>query len=185
MSEQDEIKGFLKEFDLEHYLNNFLENKIQYNQLKNLTEQDLVSIGINALGDRRRISEKINNIKAKKHNAEVLKHKESNRFILASIIKYSICLVALIAVLACFSDATKQVGVLEIFKVAILSWFVGFIYLIPSYNAFKNVHRYRWGILLANVFLGVTIFIWFICLFVSYGLFNEKVESFDTGSPTF
>lgn len=41
---------------------------------------------------------------------------------------------------------------------------LGFIF-IPSYIAFKRGHPYRWLILLINLVLGGTIFVWFIVLF--------------------
>lgn len=41
---------------------------------------------------------------------------------------------------------------------------IGFI-LIPSFIAFRREHPYRWLILLINLVLGGTIFVWFIVLF--------------------
>lgn len=52
---------------------------------------------------------------------------------------------------------------------------LGFIF-IPSYIAFKRGHPYRWLILLINLVLGGTIFVWFIVFFWALQEI-EQVES--------
>ncbi len=48
--------------------------------------------------------------------------------------------------------------------------FMGFVlYFIPSLVAFMRGHRRRWQVLIANFFLGWTVFIWVIALVIAVG----------------
>jgi hypothetical protein len=54
-----EVKAWLRELGLERYAQDFANNDVDEHTLPNLTEGDLVEIGVKSVGHRRRLSEAI------------------------------------------------------------------------------------------------------------------------------
>ena len=145
----NDIGQWLSSLGLSQYEETFKSNGINFSQVDSLTNEDLSSIGIDALGHRKIIMDGINDLNQIKDNeiANVLKE-GSNKFIKRYFITTGI------VTLLGFLDSADMAGMFLMCLVLL------FVYMVPSIVAFRKGHKYKWAILPLNIFLGYTIIGW-------------------------
>lgn len=142
------IKEWLSSMDLDHYYDNFNSNDIKFAQLASLTDDELKDIGINSLGHRKTILQKIaETTNLEKEKIESYRQEDSKETF--KVLIYIHLILTILAELILN-------GIYNSPGFGLIGSAILFIYLLPTFLAFRNGLRYKWVMLGANLFLGLT-----------------------------
>ncbi|MBT7038348.1 MAG: superinfection immunity protein [Bacteroidetes bacterium] len=166
------IDEWLSSIGMSQYIETFKSNGVEISHFQSLSDQDLQSMEITVLGHRKTILASIENFheslqeSAGSEKLNILEERSN------LLIKRYFKVVAVLTILGTIIATITDGDPLFVFLACLFGGIGFFIYSIPGLIAFRKGHQYKWAILLANWFLGITGIVWLILLGFSLGLFG-------------
>ena len=138
---------------MSQYLDVFLQNSIQMEDLCELTDSDLEKMGISSLGHRKAIVSSIQNALGEQY-ISYYRRRTSRVITWYSLV--AMLGAASVTYMVWKSSTGDQDA--KIFVTVVCFGLVAFsyIYFLPSIIAWRKGHDYRWAILIVNALFGVT-----------------------------
>ena len=172
----NEVRSFLQSISLSHLAPVFESHAVTAEMLADLSDQDLQSMGVASLGERKRILGAVRHIAEDEKALQAVRINEEAERAGGSASRGFFITYAVLAVL-CGVAVAAEMGVTG-FVVAAAITFVGlWIYFLPTQIAFRKQSEHRWLILVGNLFFGGTFFGWIILLLLAKRLVSGKAAA--------
>jgi len=165
-----EVGEWLTSIGMEHCADLFKENRVEFPHLQGLTDADLQSIGIMALGDRKAILEGV--AAQQRKNLEAAETEEEEPLDAFGTLLF-VAGILLTCAWTFYATVLDGQSFLQGAGGGVVLWLMFYGYLLPAAIAFRKRHRFRWFILLVNLFFGFTGIVWLILLGYSIGMFGS------------
>lgn len=158
--EHSQVRPFLEEIGLVHLDANFSLNSITASMLVDLSDSDLQSIGVTALGDRRTF---LNAIQKLLDSEELEIEQQAEKQLRAAGNRASNILYMLYAAFAALFGFVMSER-FPFWGATVLAFIAICIFMWPTHIAFRKRSEHRWVILLCNLFFGGTGLGWLVLL---------------------
>lgn len=157
------IDEFLRSIGLSHLAPLLARQLVTSAMLSELTDDDLRSMGIDALGERKRVLGAVRELKERENAKQASAINEEMRRAGRRASRNLRIVYAVVAVLTglAFVDSDGMAGFLV---AGLITFGVLWIYFLPTQIAFRNQIEHRWAVLVCNLFFGATFFGWIILL---------------------
>ncbi len=156
------IAEFLNRIGVSELVPLFESHRIRLDMLPSISDSELKEIGVRSLGHRKLIldaaSQEVFTFEASK--AKVMEDLYCRRTLVTSLI---------LSLILFLPAAVYSPGDVPMFLgIVVFLW----VYMLPSIVAWSKMHVHRWAILLVNIFFGLSLFGWVVCVVLAFKKFD-------------
>lgn len=176
--QMDSIDTFLDSIGLSHLGPLMKQHAITPDMLSDLTDADLQSIGVAAIGERKKFLSAVRHIQEDETAKQAIHiSQENDRAGQIAKKNWLIGLAITSGIIGVIGASITSSSIGGFLGFSVVTFILLWVYYLPSIIAFENQTEHRWIIFIANCFFGATLFGWVILLVFAKRLVSAKAAA--------